>query len=350
MAASFRNGDPAATTGGARPGRAAITGATGFVGLALAERLRASGWEVAGLARASSAAAPRAELQRLGVRLVDGDVTAPETLPALVQGADLVVHSAAVIAYRRRLHAAMEAVNVRGTSHVVRAARAAGVGRLVHVSSIAALGISDRPVALDEEAPFNAAPLRAPYFDTKHAAEQEVQAAVRAGLDAVIVNPGAIYGASAVPSNSNRIVERVAAGRLRCAPAGGINVVPLVTVVDGILAAAARGATGRRYVLGGENLSTRALFERVAAAAGRRHALLTVPAWVGPPLRFAMDLADPCVPAAAWWTPDLCAAFGRWMWFQNRRMREELGVQPADFDACLAQVVAALRRAGRLDG
>ncbi|MHC5209223.1 MAG: NAD-dependent epimerase/dehydratase family protein [Planctomycetota bacterium] len=328
--------------------RVAITGATGFLGLALAERLRSGGDDVTGLVRRSSQAGVVEVLERLGVRRVEGDVTDAASLTALVEGADLVVHSAAVIGYRRKLAAAMRSVNVGGAANVAAASRAAGVGRLVHVSSIAGVGITDTPVLQTEASPWLAAPLRVPYFDTKHAAEERIQAEVAAGLDAVIVNPAAIYGPSVAPSNSNQLVARVAVGRLRFAPAGGINVVPLSTVVDGVLAAARKGRTGRRYVLGGENLDLSELFMRIGRAAGRRLTPRVLPGWLGPPLRLAMDAVEPCIPRRVWYTPDLCAAFGRWMWFDTARMRDELDVDAADLDACLEQTVAQLRRDGRL--
>jgi dihydroflavonol-4-reductase len=347
MSASFPPGAPLSTALPPRP-RVALTGATGFLGLALARRFRESGWPVVALVRPTSSAPARAELARLGVELVPGDVTRPDSLPALVRGADLVVHSAAVIAYRRRHHGAMAATNVLGTRHVVRAALAAGAGRLLHVSSVVAVGITDSPRLLDEEAPFNAGVLDAGYYDTKHEAELEVRAGLAAGLDAVIVNPGAIYGPSAVPSNSGQLVARIAAGRLRVAPVGGINVVPLETVVDGVVAAARRGVPGRRYVLGGENLHIHELLARVGRAAGLAGRLHRFPTGLAPWLRAAMDLAEPLVPDRAWYTPDLCAAFGRWMWFDTTRMRDELAVQPADLDACLDATIEQLRRDGRL--
>jgi dihydroflavonol-4-reductase len=135
---------------------------------------------------------------------------------------------------------------------------------------------------------------------------------------------------------------------MRVAPKGGINVVPLATVIDGVLAAARAGRRGRRYVLGGENLEIAALFARIAAAAGFALRPRVAPAWIGPPLSVVMNLADPFVPLGAWFTPDLCGSFGRWMWFDTSRMRDELGVVAGDLDACLAATVAQLRRDGRV--
>lgn len=326
--------------------KVALTGATGFVGLALAERLVAEGHSVRALARGRSAPAAVEALRALGVELVEGDITAAATLPPLVGGADLVVHVAAIIGYRRRLHEPMRRVNVEGTRHVLDACRAAGAGRLVHVSSIAAVGVSRSPTPLTEDARWNAAVFRAPYFDTKHAAERLVLEAAAGGLDAVVVNPAAIYGPARVPGNSSRLVGQVARGRLRVAPEGGLNVVPLQTVIAGILGAARVGVRGRRYILGGENLHLRELIERIGAAAGLRRKLLTVPSWTAPFLRAAMEAAEPLVPDNPNYTPDLCAAFGWWLWYDVRRMREELGVPPADLDECLRATVAQLRRDG----
>jgi len=326
----------------------ALTGATGFVGQALAQRLREEGHAVRGLVRGSSAPAAVERLRRLGVLLVEGDVGEPDSLRALLARAELAVHGAALIAYRPRLHAAMRRINVDGTANVAAACRSAGVGRLVHVSSIAAVGIRADRELMDEDSPWEAGSLRMAYLDTKRAAEQRVAEEVGRGLDAVVVNPAAIYGPSSAASNSSGLVARIAAGRLRVAPEGGINVVPLETVVAGILAAAERGRRGRRYILGGENLELAGLVARIARAAGRRLRPLVLPGWTGAPLRAAMNAVDRLVPLSAWYTPDLCGAFGRWMWFDTTRMNVELGVRASDVDACLAATVAQLRRDGRL--
>ena len=327
--------------------RAALTGATGYLGLTLAQRLRAEGRSLAALVRRSSDPAAVARLRALDATIVEGDLDDPAALRRLLDGAELAVHCAALIAYRPRLRTAMWRINVDGTARVVEACRAAGVRRLVHVSSIAAVGLSDGRTPLNEDSPWEAGGLMA-YLDTKRAAEERVAEAVASGLDAVIVNPAAIYGPAEVLSRTSGLVERVARGRLRVAPPGGINVVPLETVVEGVLAAERHGRAGRRYILGGENLEIPALFERIARAAGRSLRPLVLPAWTRAPLRLAMNLADPLVPLTAWYTPDLCGAFGRYMWCDTRRMTAELGVRATDFDTCLSETVAQLRRDGRI--
>ncbi len=328
--------------------RAAVTGATGFVGLALCQRLREEGASVAGLARRTSDPGAVAALRRLGATVVTGDVARAETLPALLRGADVVYHCAAVIGYRRRMRQAMRASNVYGTGNVIGACRAERVRRLLHVSSVAAVGITDEPRLLDEDSPWDAGRLRADYFDTKRRAELDVLAAVAEGLDAVIVNPAGIYGPSLAGSNSSQLVARVASGRLDLAPHGGMCVVPLVTVVDGILAAARRGRPGRRYILGGENLDMADIIVRIGRAAGLQLRPRRLPTALAPWLRLGMTFVEPFVPAHAWFTPHICSVFGKWMYYDTRRMRSELGVESADFDACLAGTVAQLRRDGRI--
>jgi len=328
--------------------RVAITGVTGFVGTALARRLVKQGHEVTGLCRARSSPATVAWLRRLGVTLVQGEIERPASLPALMAGAELVLHCAAVIGYRRRLAGLMQRVNVLGTRHVVEAALAARVGRLVHVSSIAALGIAPMPQVRDERSPFMGGELDAPYFETKALAEDEVQRACAAGLDAVIVNPSAIYGPSEAASNSSNVIASILRSGVRFVPSGGINVVPLETVVQGVLAAARRGRSGRRYLLVGENLTLAQLMQRVGKAAGVALEPRELPDLPWGLVRALLELIEPCVPDRVWFTPDMLAAFGRSLWFDGARARDELGLVATDLDACLAATVAQLRRDGRV--
>ena len=172
--------------------------------------------------------------------------------------------------------------------------------------------------------------------------------AVVAGLDATTVNPGAIYGPSRTASNSSNVVRTLVVRRPPFVPGGGINVVPLDTVVDGIVAAAERGRTGRRYILGGENLTLVDLAERVGRAAGITLQPGTLPRFAGPLARTLMELVEPFVPDRVWFTPDMAAMFGRYMWFDTSRAAHELGVVASSLDLCLEQTVAQLRRDRRI--
>jgi dihydroflavonol-4-reductase len=190
--------------------------------------------------------------------------------------------------------------------------------------------------------------LRAAYFDTKHAAEVCVLEQAGADLDAVAVNPGAIYGPSAAPSNSGHVVASAVRGRLRFVPKGGVNAASLATVVDCTLAASRNGRCGERYVVPGDNLTILHLVRRIGAAAGVELDPLMLPGFLGPAIRFGMELVEPFVPDRNWFTPDLCGCFNRFMWVSGDKARRELGVEPRSLDEALRGQVEQMRREGRL--
>lgn len=245
-----------------------VTGATGMVGAALTRRLVDEGARVRLLVRDDARlglvgrAATRTER-------VHGDVTAPETLASVMQDVTHVVHAAAALGTGRPSdRELLHAVNVAGTAAVADAARAAGASRLVHVSSIAALGRTGTEERIDESSVWTPSPLNTPYATSKHLAEMEIHRAVAEGLDAVMVNPALVFGEAHRGENTQRIVEQVRDEQLPGVPPGGTGVVDVLDVVDGILRAMNAGKTGERYVLVAENLLWRDLLATLAGALG----------------------------------------------------------------------------------
>ena len=244
-----------------------VTGATGFVGSALVRTLVTDGEAVRILRR------PTSRLDLLGgaaepVEHALGDVTDPATLRHAMGGVDAVYHVAAAVAFGPAARRRLREVNVRGTAAVVDAALDAGVRRVVHTSSIAALGRAGRGV-IDEGAAWTASRSNSAYAVSKRDAELEVLRGVAEGLDATTVNPALVFGPGARSGEgTGRLVERVAAGRVPLAPTGGTAVVDVADVVDGLRAAAERGGTGERYVLASENLSWAEILATLARALG----------------------------------------------------------------------------------
>ena len=255
-----------------------VTGATGFVGAALVRALVADGERVRVLRR------PTSRLDLLGeagreVQHAIGDVTDPESVRDACDGVDLVYHVAAAVAFGPAARRRLRAVNVRGTAHVVDAALDAGVGRLVHTSSIAALGRPERPGSvIDEDAAWADSRQNTAYAVSKRDAEREVWRGAAEGLDAVAVHPALVFGPGTRPGEgTGRIVERVAAGGVPLAPPGGTAVVDVADVVAGLRAAAGRGGTGERYLLAAESLSWTAVLGTLARALGSAPPRATVP-------------------------------------------------------------------------
>jgi dihydroflavonol-4-reductase len=258
--------------------RAVVTGAAGFVGVNLVRYLRDQDATVRTLDLRLFGGANSAEHTQADVR----DEAAMQSVFA---DADVVFHLAAKITLLASNPDAWD-TNVRGTAAVARAARAQGVRRLVHCSSVHAFDLGRSRDHLDEESPRSTADDRPIYDRSKAAGEAEVREVINAGLDAVIVNPTGIFGPIDVgPSRANGILRMAARGRLPVVVGGGFDFVDVRDVVLGIVSAARVGRTGESYLLPGHRVAALELAQRAAQAAGRRG-----PRWPVP-LRFVAPFA-----------------------------------------------------------
>jgi dihydroflavonol-4-reductase len=314
--------------------RVFVTGATGMVGRALAERLVARGFAVRALARAGS---DTTELAKLPVELVRGDLNDVDALTEGMRGCARVFHVAGVVSYRRADAERMYEANVMGTRNLLASALEAGVERVVHTSSTAAVGLSDEADVLDESAPFDPRFRDVPYMWMKHLAEVECAEAAAAGLDVVTVNPSTIFGAGDVHLNTGRLFKQIARGSLSIAPPGGNSVVALDDVVEGHLLAMEKGVAGRRYILNGENLAQAALLSRIGEALDRPPVERVLPRWTERPLAAAARMAEL---GGAALTPQIVFFSYRYRWFSAVRAQAELGWSPrAGVDAAIEDAI-----------
>jgi len=234
------------------------------VGANLVRALLARDWSVRALVRG---AAP--SLDGLKVERIPGDLFVP-ALSESMRGSDAVFHVAATYSLWRRDRAEVMRANVEGTRLVLGAARRAGVPRVVHTSSVAAIGVRADGEPANET--YQSAPeeLIGAYKRSKYEAERVVARAVAGGQDVVIVNPTTPVGPwDAKPTPTGEIVVRFCTGRMPAYMDTGLNLVDVRDVAAGHIAAFERGRTGERYILGNENVSLRGLLERLAALTGR---------------------------------------------------------------------------------
>ncbi len=269
-----------------------VTGSTGFVGAKLCHLLSnaiSPRWQVRALRRPTSRLDT---LEGAEVEHVLGDVTDPETLEQAMRGCQIVFHVAAVADYWRQDIGKLYQVNVQGTRNVCQAALDAGVERLVFTSSVAAIGMAGDKAA-DENTLFNISPDRFRYGHSKFLAEGAVAEFVARGLDAVIVNPSVVLGPGDLNQISGSMVVEAARGHLPpfTAP-GGTNYIHVNDVCAGHIAAAEKGRTGERYILGGHNLSHAEVQRTVCEIVGCRP-----PRWVLPraaigPLAALLNIAS----------------------------------------------------------
>ncbi|MEX0977870.1 MAG: NAD-dependent epimerase/dehydratase family protein [Pirellulales bacterium] len=228
-----------------------VTGATGLVGNNVVRRLLEEGGKVRVLVRATADPRPLADLP--GLEFVRGDVRDPNAVAGAVRGADRVIHAAAYVRIGWTGWEQARNINVEGTRNVAQAVLAEGA-RLVHVSSVDALGLGAAGVAADEDSAPNGGVL-CPYVVTKREAEQVVLSLVERGLWATIVNPSFMIGPFDWKPSSGRLLLSVARGWGLFAPLGTNCYCDARDVANGILSALERGRPGRRYILCGPMLS-----------------------------------------------------------------------------------------------
>lgn len=264
-----------------------VTGGTGFVGSQLVAALVRRGERVRVLRRASSDLIALQEIS--DIEHIIGDILDPGAVARAVAGCDLVFHVAALSSYWRAQREAVYRVNVEGTRIVLEACLAARVPRVVFTSSVAAIGMRPDGRPADEATVFDPLSARLAYGDSKHRAEAVVAGLVRRGLDAVIVNPAAVFGPGDHHLISGSMIVEYARRSLPAVPPGGLCVADVAAIVAGHLAAAERGRTGERYILGGENLTLRQIAEIVCEVVGRRPPRWTIPRRVLPVAALAVD-------------------------------------------------------------
>jgi len=244
--------------------RALVTGASGFVGANLVRALLERDFKVRALVRPSSTLKA---LEGLDVELVQGDVRDRDSLRRALKGCSLVFHAAALYAFNVRPRSLVYGINVEGTRNVLQAALDLGAERVVHTSSVAALGGARDDSPLDErvETPW----LLGDYQRSKHLAERVALEFAKKGLPVVIVNPSMPVGPYDVkPTPSGRVIVDFLNRKMPAYADARLNVVDVEAVALGHVLAAERGRAGERYVLGGENLTLEQLLQRLSRITG----------------------------------------------------------------------------------
>ena len=247
------------------PMKVLVTGATGFVGSHIVRKLIAAGHSVRILKRRNS---PMKLLKGLSFETALGDVTEKGSLLQAMAGVEAVFHSAGLVSFWSGDTEPLYRINSDGTRHVVEACLEQKVKRLVHTSSVSAIGRPPPGEIGDESLKFNWWPWRIPYCNSKFLGEEEVRRGVQRGLDAVILNPAVIFGPGDLHYHGGAMVLQMARGNIRYYFKGGCSTCDVEDVAEAHLAALKKGRTGQRYILGGENVSWKEMFRVIAEMVG----------------------------------------------------------------------------------
>jgi dihydroflavonol-4-reductase len=316
--------------------RVCITGGTGFLGWTLAQQLR----PLAGHVRLFGLRPRAAELlaQMHEWDCVFGDVRDWEAVHEAVHDCDVVFHSAGTVAVSGPALRAMRSIHIDGTNNVLRALPAHA--RLVHTSSVTAVGARRGPVVFDESSPFHLQALKIDYVHAKKAAEDLALAAAAQGRDIVVVNPGFLIGPEDYDGSiMGRFCLRCFRGKVPLIPPGGMSLVDVRDVAQGHLLAAERGVAGRRYILGGENLTMVEFVRELTQLSGRAERWsMRMPTWLHYLLACGAELRGRVVKCEPF--PSLQhVRLNRYHWYySSARARAELGYETRRLSETLADM------------
>src|ERR1700722_11561015 len=322
-----------------------ITGATGFVGAAVARVLLGKGHRLRALARPNN---DRRNLKGLEVEIIEGDLGKPETYREALAGCHALFHVAADYRIWVPDPAAMHRINVDGTHALMTAALDARVARVIYTSSVATLGIHADGTPSDENTPVGFSDMVGVYKRSKYLAEQEVQRLVRHhNLPAVIVNPSTPIGPRDIkPTPTGRIITHAVKGLIPAYVDTGLNIAHVDDVAMGHYLAFERGKIGERYILGGENLGLGEILAIVAGMAGRKPPTVKLPRELIYPIAFVAELAARVTQKEPFVTVDALRMAKKKMFFSSAKAIRDLGYQARPAREAIADAIAWFREYG----
>ena len=327
--------------------RALVTGASGFVGAAVARALVQEGWQVRVFVRAGS---DRTNLQGLPLEVAVGDLTDATTLSAALADCRALFHVAADYRLGAPDPAQLYRTNVEGTRHLLAAARHAGVEKIVYTSSVATMGIPSNGTPGDEGTSVSLEAMIGHYKRSKYLAEQVVLEAAASGTPAVIVNPSTPVGPGDVkPTPTGQLVLDAAAGRMPAYVDTGLNIVHVDDVAAGHLLALHRGRVGERYILGGEDMTLQQILIYIARHVGRRPPRVRLPYAAILPLAYAAEAFAKLTGRSGRITLEGVRMSRKRMFFSSAKAVRELGYQWRPPSQAFDDAVRWFRERGRLE-
>ena len=326
--------------------RALVTGATGFVGAAVARALLREGWEVRALARKGS---DRRNLQPIAVGVVEGDLADPSSLAQALGGCEALFHVAADYRLGAFDPRQLYKTNIDGTRNILSAARAAGVRRVVYTSSVATIGIPSDGTPGTEDTPSTLADMIGHYKRSKFLAEEVAREAAAAGMQVVIVNPSTPVGPGDVkPTPTGQMVLDAAAGRMPAYVDTGLNIAHVDDVAAGHLLAYHRGRVGERYILGGQDMSLREILVEIARLVDRKPPRIRLSSSVVMPIAYVAEAVARVTGRPTRVTVEGVRMARKRMFFSSAKASRELGYQWRAPTHAFADAIAWFREQGRL--
>jgi dihydroflavonol-4-reductase len=328
-------------------GRVLVTGASGFVGSAVARIARERGFEVRVVVRKTSS---RQNIEALDAEVVIGDTRDQASMRAALKGVRYLFHVAADYRIWARDPGEIERANLEGTEATMRAALAEGVERIVYTSSVATLKVNASGAIVDETRPAQPEQTIGAYKRSKVLAERAVERMVALdGLPAVIVNPSTPIGPRDVkPTPTGRIIVEAATGKIPAFVDTGLNLVHVDDVALGHFLALERGVTGERYILGGANLPLQQMLADIAGLSGRKAPTIKLPRGPLYPLALGAEFYAKFSGKEPFVTVDALRMSKNKMYFTSAKAERELGYTARPYGEGLSDALDWFRANGYL--
>lgn len=322
-----------------------ILGATGFIGGHIALAALDSGWAVRGLRRNPESTGHLGDAK---VEWVNGDLHDPASLRDAMRNINIVFHAAAYYPEEGNPRKVPRQISFakREIQHVLTAAKDAGVQRFIYTSTLSTIGYppSGEKRLADERDVYQSGSLpKSGYYEAKIVMENAVLDAVRDGLDAVVLNPTAVFGPGDVHLTMGQLLIMVARGQAIAWLPGEINIVDVRDVAIAHIAAAKTGRSGERYILGGHNYTVKEALAEAAQTYGVKPARFEIPLWAIKTLVLLGDLI-PALPLPS----NHLRALTLWQGYNIDKARNELGLSPRPFNNTAQDALEWFREEGHL--
>lgn len=325
--------------------KVAVTGGSGHVGANLVRTLIDQKRQVRALVRKDTKG-----LEGLKLEMVQGEVTDKESLVRCFKGVHTVFHCAAMISIDTIDAPRVYETNINGPKNVVEACLECGVKRLVHFSSIHAFSSHPNNQVIDEKRELAAGKEHFHYDRSKALGQQEILKGIEKGLDAVIVNPGAVIGPNDFKlSRMGRVLLDIYHGRFPMYPNGGYNWVDARDIVEGALAAEEKGKTGESYLLTGRWASFRELASIVQDCTGINTAKMVVPAWTALMVAPFAVLKSRITDTEPLFTPMAAKSIKMHRYISHLKATDELGYRPRPLESTIRDTLDWFKKHGLLE-
>lgn len=318
-----------------------ITGGTGFIGGNLIEKLLKKGYKVKALVRSKK------KIEKFpwkdSIEIVNGDILEPESFKDKISDCEVVIHSAAIIEFWNKRWDKVYQANVIGTRNILDEALKAGIKKFVHISSVAAIGYGENNEAINEEHPYNWKKHNICYMETKHQAEEEVFKAIQKGLNATIVNPANVWGAGDYRGRRTSVVNAVKYG-LPFYVNSGTNFVDVDAVCEATINAIEHGKCGKRYILGGENLTIKEFLNTIATEVSSRKPFIELPKILIVLFSYLQEMLGLITNISPKPSASQLCFFGRKIYYDSSLATKELNMPFIPFKTCIKKTIDFYRK------